>query len=341
MLPRQGLRRPSRAPARSAWSLIALLAIIQPQAAAGEETTQPSLPVVALNLALDGAILPPSSREAFERAIARVAATAGVTVCAPSQLSIADGELASECAGIEREARPRLWWKAAAETIERDGRPQRHFTLSLEVGRDSPAGPSKLVVVVETAELESDSEPPDNAAGEEAEIVLPALEEVQSWFEAVAQRPDLLPSAATASPPEAEVPPERAATPAEEVAGAAKVTAPAHEEVQFHVREAVVGGGFSEGPIGQLLIDADAVSFTQHGPSKLAWQIPWRYLVEIRKDSGEWDSPYPVLLVDRRGARHFVSRFSDREGFLPGDPILDAVAKARMNQTETRPEERK
>jgi hypothetical protein len=97
----------------------------------------------------------------------------------------------------------------------------------------------------------------------------------------------------------------------------------------FHVRLAEIGGGFTAGSNGVLRLASDGLTFIPDTKDRSGWTIRWTALASAGPDDGLWDSPYPLAIFDRGGHKYFVTRIDEHGRYLPGSPILTAIAEAR------------
>lgn len=109
-------------------------------------------------------------------------------------------------------------------------------------------------------------------------------------------------------------------------------TMAAAKEQSFKVRVAAIGGGFSQGVTGLLRISETGISFTPQGKSGENWAIRWQNLAEAKSDTGLWDVPYPLVLVERGGRKRYVAHLDQKGTYLPGAPLLSAIAEGRRKQ---------
>jgi hypothetical protein len=100
-------------------------------------------------------------------------------------------------------------------------------------------------------------------------------------------------------------------------------------EAAFEVRQAVIGKGFGLGVDGTLRIGKEGVSFSRQGVAQPEWTIRWPDLAAAARDGGLWDAPFPLVLRERNGTRHYLARIGDHERYLDGGPILLMIARAR------------
>ena len=100
----------------------------------------------------------------------------------------------------------------------------------------------------------------------------------------------------------------------------------------FRVRLAEVGGGFTPGANGVLRLSDDGLRLVPEGKKMKGWAIRWADLAAARPDDGMWDSPYPLVITDRGGHKYFVTRIDGQGRYLPGSPILAAIAQARKKR---------
>ncbi|HWN42884.1 MAG TPA: hypothetical protein VNW71_11720 [Thermoanaerobaculia bacterium] len=118
--------------------------------------------------------------------------------------------------------------------------------------------------------------------------------------------------------------------PSEEKSGEKSEKTVAAAKVQsFKVRVAVIGSGFSEGVTGLLRISEKGLSFVPQGKSREDWAIRWHGLAEAKSDTGLWDAPYPLVLIERSGRKHYLVRLDRKGSYLPGAPLLSAIEKGR------------
>lgn len=103
---------------------------------------------------------------------------------------------------------------------------------------------------------------------------------------------------------------------------------PAAGGASFEVREALVGGGFDPGVSGRLRITSAGLSFTPHGKSA-PWTVKWPNLTEARQDTGIWDAPDPVVLIERGGGKRYIVRIDEKGRYLSSAPLLAAIARGR------------
>ncbi len=114
----------------------------------------------------------------------------------------------------------------------------------------------------------------------------------------------------------------------------AEKPAEAEKELSFRVRVAAIGGGFTRGASGLLRISEQGVSFVPQGKTGEGWTIRWPELAEARNDTGLWDAPYPLVLIERSGRKRYVARLDQEGSYLPGAPLLSAIEKGRRKQKE-------
>jgi hypothetical protein len=110
-------------------------------------------------------------------------------------------------------------------------------------------------------------------------------------------------------------------------------TATGEKEQVFRVRLAAADGGFSQGVSGQLRVAETGISFVRQGKTREDWTIRWRDLAEAKNDTGLWDVPYPLVLIERGGGRRYVARLDQKGTYLPGAPLLSAIAEERRRQS--------
>ena len=125
-----------------------------------------------------------------------------------------------------------------------------------------------------------------------------------------------------------------AALPAESTAAASPENQeqPASDEQSFPVRQAVIGGGFGAGVKGSLRISADGLAFTQEGRTRAEWAVKWQDFSAARRDEGIWDAPEPIVVVDRRGGKHYLTRIDGKGRYLSAGPILSAIEQERKQR---------
>ena len=97
-------------------------------------------------------------------------------------------------------------------------------------------------------------------------------------------------------------------------------------EVAFSVRQALVGEGFELGVSGRLLVASSGVSFTANGDAAPSWTVGWRDLARARAAEGLWDSPSPLVIVERSERRHFIARIDRNGRHVSGEPLLLEIA---------------
>jgi hypothetical protein len=327
------------------------------------------LPVVVLELVQSGGELPPAQRDAVQRAILAIAREAEVVLCLDGRPSIEDPALELLCGQPDRDL-PRLWWKARVVTARSGNAEFLRLSLEMGAGPGSPAGPAQLLILSNTplpprptaeVEVSAAAEGSELPLDEEIAASLAAFPDLQDWFGALRQRPGLAspwPSEETASaaPPPPDDEADRPLEPAV-MAPEQTETAPAPRKkieitgqgdtpskapagsASFLVREALVGGGFSQGVTGSLRVSAGGLGFTPRGKSREEWSIPWRNLREASKDAGTWDIPHPLVIVDQKGGKRYIARVDGGGGYLPGDAILSAIRQRRSAGAGERGEE--
>ncbi|HEX6864035.1 MAG TPA: hypothetical protein VF414_14500 [Thermoanaerobaculia bacterium] len=109
------------------------------------------------------------------------------------------------------------------------------------------------------------------------------------------------------------------------------------KESSFKVRMAAVGSGFSQGVTGLLRISDTGISFTPQEKGGESWAIRWPNLVEAKNDTGLWDAPHPLVLTERGGRKRYVARLDSKGTYLPGAPLLSAIAEGRRKQKPPQP----
>lgn len=97
-------------------------------------------------------------------------------------------------------------------------------------------------------------------------------------------------------------------------------------EATFLVRLAVVDKGF--GAQGRLLVTREGISF-HAGQAATDWSVRWPDLSSASRDAGLWESPFTLLLVQRSGRKRYLSRIDGHGHYLPGGPLLRAIAQAQ------------
>jgi hypothetical protein len=102
--------------------------------------------------------------------------------------------------------------------------------------------------------------------------------------------------------------------------------------VSFRVRLAEIGSGFAPGSNGVLRLGDDRLELVPVGKKMKGWSILWSDLVAAQADDGMWDSPYPLVITDRDGHKYFVTRIDEQGRYLPGGPILAAIAQSRKKR---------
>ncbi len=344
------------------------LAAMEPPAA----TPQPAAAkphVIVLDLFQNGGELSPAQRQAVETALLSMAKAADVILCQDGHPSISDPALESLCAQPDRDL-PRLWWKAQAVTSRLQEIDFLRLSLDLEAGQKAPTGPAQLKIVFHAPLPAAEGKEADLLLAEGITATLADLQDLQDWFGALRQRPDLLRSwpseqtAATApiqpdlekptpqAPPAAAKTPEHAAKAPEpvvakapeprkkiEIEGKKNAPAPQSPSSIFLVREALVGGGFRQGVTGNLRVSATGLGFIPKGQSREEWAIPWRDLQEASKDNGAWDISNPLVIVDRKGRKRYIARIDEKGNYLSGDAILAAIRQKRSTKSDPSDEE--
>jgi hypothetical protein len=330
------------------------LAAMEPPAAAPQPAAaRPD--VIILDLAQNGGSeLSPAQREAVETALLSMAKAADVILCQDGRPSISDPALEALCAQPDRDL-PRLWWKARVVTPRLQGVDFLRLNLDLEAGRKAPAGPAQLMIVAHTPLPPPEGKEAGLLLAKEITASLADLPDLQDWFGALRQRPDLLrpwpsgqaaaaaprkPAHEEAKPP---APPVAAKAPEPrkkiEVEGKKNEPATQSSSSSFLVREALIGGGFSQGVTGNLRVSATGLGFTPKGGSREEWAIPWRDLQEASKDTGAWDVSNPLVIVDRKGRKRYIARIDEKGNYLPGDAILSAIRQKRSTKSDPSDEE--
>ena len=79
----------------------------------------------------------------------------------------------------------------------------------------------------------------------------------------------------------------------------------------------------------KLRISAEGLAFTQDGKGKAEWTVAWQAFSAARRDDGIWDVPEPIVVIDRRGSKHYLTRIDGKGRYLPAGPILSAIEKER------------
>lgn len=162
------------------------------------------------------------------------------------------------------------------------------------------------------------------------------LLEVENLPETVASRARALRDKAEAklaeSPPAEAVarPRPRIEIPPKESSGEeSEKTTTAPKERSFKVRVAAVGSGFSQGVTGFLRISETGISFSPQGKTGENWSIRWQDLAEAKGDTGLWDAPYPLVLIERGGRKRYVARLDRKGSYVTGAPLLSAIVEGR------------
>jgi hypothetical protein len=148
-----------------------------------------------------------------------------------------------------------------------------------------------------------------------------------------AEDPFAVPAAEPEEP--AMAPEEPAAAPAEVPVKAPKpprksgTAAPAGKTggATFRVRLAEAGKGFRAGVAGQLRVTSSGLAFTREGGARADWSISWKDLMAAQKESGLWDAPFVLGLVERDGRRRYIARLDKSGRYLDAAPILAAIAR--------------
>lgn len=118
----------------------------------------------------------------------------------------------------------------------------------------------------------------------------------------------------------------------EESSEKSEKTATAAKEQSFKVRVAAIGSGFSQGVTGLLRISDTGISFSPQGKGGEKWTIRWQNLAEAKSDTGLWDAPYPLVLIERGGRKRYVARLDQKGSYVTGTPLLSAIAEGRRAQ---------
>lgn len=287
---------------------------------AAEQKPAERPPLVVLELTRNGGELSAGQGQAVEKAVLAMARAADVILCQDGRSSLPVPALEALCARPDRDL-PRLWWRARVTTPRLNEKDFLRLSLELEAGPKAPVGPAQLMLVSSTPLPAGRGE--GDLLDTEVTASLADLPDLQNWFLALRQRPDL-----TRPWPSEPAPAAKAETPPEsrkkiEIEG--KVAA----STSFLVREALVRGGFSQGVTGNLRISPAGLSFTLNGKSREEWAISWRDLKEVSKDAGTWDISHPLVVVDQKGRKRYIARIDGKGNYLPGDAILAAIATAR------------
>lgn len=326
------------------------LAAAEPPAAAPEPAA--AKPVIILDLFQNGGDLSLTQREAVETALLAMAKAADVILCQDGHPSISDPALESLCAQPDQDL-PRLWWKARVGTPRLQEIDFLRLDLELEAGQKAPSGPAQLMIVSHAPLPAAEGKEVDLLLAEGIAASLADLQDLQGWFGALRQRPDLLrswPSEQTAAAVPVKPAPEKAESPAPpaiakapepeprkkiEIEGKKTAPAPQSPSSIFLVREALVGGGFSQGVTGNLRVSVTGLGFTPKGRSREEWAIPWSDLQEAGKDNGAWDVSSPLVIVDRKGRKRYIARIDEKGNYMSGDAILSAIRQKRSTKTES------
>lgn len=129
----------------------------------------------------------------------------------------------------------------------------------------------------------------------------------------------LLPERSMGVPPE--ISPQKGGQKGDVVADSARP-----EEASFRVRQGVIGAGFDTGATGKLRVSALGLEFLKIGSSRPKWSVRWAELAAASKDGGIWDLPFPLVIVDRSGARRYIALLDERGRCIPGDPLLFEIS---------------
>lgn len=145
------------------------------------------------------------------------------------------------------------------------------------------------------------------------------------------------PPAGAEARPKIEIPPKG------ESGEKSEKTVTAAKEQSFKVRVAAIGKGFSQGVTGLLRISETGISFIPQEKTGENWAIRWQNLAEAKSDKGLWDAPYPLVLIERGGRKRYVARLDQKGSYLPGAPLLSAIAEGRRKQksSQQKPTEQK
>lgn len=309
-------------------------------------------PLVVLELTQSGGELSPAQREAVEKAVLSMARAADVILCQDGRPSLPDPALEALCTRPDRNL-PRLWWKARVVMPRVRDLDFLRLNLELEAGAKAPTGPAQLMILSNTPLPTAGEKEADLLLAEEVMASLAALPDLQNWFGALRQRPDLArpwphepaasagpmpPAGESAKPsqPPAIVKAEKAPEPRMKIEIEEKKDTPpkaSAASVFFLVREALVGGGFSQGVTGDLRVSPTGLGFTPKGKSREEWSISWRDLQDVSKDAGTWDVSHPLVIVDQKGGKRYIARIDGKGNYLPGDAILAAVLQKRSAKT--------
>jgi hypothetical protein len=323
---------------------IAFLFVAAGGFAAGPPPASPiaeRMPLVVLELTQSGDELPPAQRDAMEKAVLSTAKAADVVLCRDGHPSLQAPDLEALCSQPDRDL-PRLWWRGRAVKTRLRNRDFLRLSLELEAGPKAPSGLAQLMIVATTPLPSARKKAADLLVAEEITASLAALPELQTWFGALRQRPELArtwPSekAASVSPPPAPenpTPPkaEKAPEPRKKIEIKGDEGAPAKTSAAsdvFLVREALVGGGFSQGVTGSLRVSPAGLGFTPKGKSREQWSLSWSEVQEVSNDAGTWDVSHPLVIVDQKGRKRYIARIDSQGNYLPGEAILAAVRQKR------------
>ncbi len=106
--------------------------------------------------------------------------------------------------------------------------------------------------------------------------------------------------------------------------------------VTFLVRQAQAGVGFNTGVKGRLAISGAGIVFTPQGAGREKWAVSWKDFAEARPEEGLWDAPFPFVIVERGGARHYLARLGEGGQYLAAAPVLSSILEERRRQAAPR-----
>lgn len=323
----------------AAWSATLLAATLAAAAEAPAPQVVPARPPALLALSPAPEEGPhPAWHRAVETSLVAAAQGTGTVLCLDGLASENGLDLDQLCAKPDPPL-PRLLWTARADQT---GSGRLRIVVELSADGGAPAGPAQLLLILQSV-AGIGAESLDQAAAAEIEATLPTLPDLQRWLGSLGRtalvhpRPGgektaaAPPPPATPPAPASTAPPVAALRPRVEMKGSGeKPVPPRVEESSFAVREGLVGGGFHAGVAGSLRIRPAGIAFLRG--EREEWSIRWENLVEASKDEGYWDSPYPLLLTEKGGKRRYVTRIDERGRYLPGEPLLAAIARGRRSR---------
>ena len=133
--------------------------------------------------------------------------------------------------------------------------------------------------------------------------------------------------ASAATQPQRLDPPEQTPAPAPAAPGGAP--GGQHSDRAFPVRLGVVGQGFRAGAEGQLRLTREGIDFGRAGKPAVEWSLSWSELASAARDDGLWESPFPILLVERSGRKRYLSMTDGHGHYVAGDPLLAAITEGQ------------